>query len=49
MIGDDIVIRILPPNTHPGRTNEVRLGIEAPEKIDIHREEVYLRIQEEKV
>lgn len=41
-IGDDIVIRIMDVK---GRS--VRVGIEAPKNMAIHREEVYSRIQEE--
>ena len=41
-IGDDIKIQVIDIK---GR--QVRLGIEAPENFSIHREEVYLRIQEE--
>ena len=48
IIGDDIIIRVLPPNKKINRTNEVRLGIEAPIGTKVHREEVYLKIQEEK-
>lgn len=43
MIGDDIKIRVC----HPRGTAEVRIGIEAPKHIAVHREEVYERIQEE--
>ncbi|MDH5542377.1 MAG: carbon storage regulator CsrA [Nitrospinota bacterium] len=41
-IGDNIVIQIMEVN---GRT--VRIGIEAPKSMSIHREEVYRKIQEE--
>lgn len=38
-IGNDIVIRVL-----DRRGNQVRLGIEAPKHITVHREEVYQKI-----
>ena len=43
-IGDDITVTVLGV-----RGNQLRLGFEAPEHIAIHREEVYLRKQAEKV
>lgn len=42
-IGDDINIMVLSI-----KGNQVRIGINAPESTDVHRREVYLRIQDEK-
>lgn len=41
-IGDDIKIRIIEI-----KGKQVRVGIDAPRDYVIHREEVYIRIQEE--
>jgi len=43
MIGDDIRITILGV-----KGSQIRLGIEAPEEVSVHRQEIYLRIQKEK-
>ncbi len=43
-IGDDIIIRVVEISR-----GKVRLGIEAPKKMPIHRHEVYERIQSENV
>lgn len=42
VIADDIAVTILGI-----RGGQVRLGIDAPKDISVHREEVYLRIQAE--
>ncbi|PPA70242.1 carbon storage regulator CsrA [Jeotgalibacillus proteolyticus] len=41
-IGDDIEITIVSTNG-----DQVKLGIDAPKHVDIHRKEIYLSIQEE--
>lgn len=39
-IGDDIVIRVLAVNG-----GQIRIGVEAPKEVPVHREEIYERIQ----
>jgi len=42
-IGDEIVLRVVDI-----RGDTVRLGFEAPKHVKIHREEIYLKIQQQK-
>ncbi len=42
MIGEDIKVTVL-----GFKGNQVRLGIEAPNDVSVHREEIFLRISEE--
>lgn len=41
LIGDDISVTIL--NI---RGNQVKIGVEAPKDVSVHREEIYQRIKE---
>ncbi|MBG9548639.1 carbon storage regulator CsrA [Cytobacillus firmus] len=41
-IGDDITIKILSTDG-----DQIKIGIEAPKNIEIHRQEIYLAIQQE--
>lgn len=43
VIGDDVVVCVLGV-----KGNQVRLGVDAPKDIPVHREEIYDRIQNEK-
>lgn len=41
-IGDDIIVRVLEI-----KGGQVKIGVEAPAEVMVHREEIYLRILEE--
>lgn len=43
MINDDIKVTVLAVNG-----NQVKIGIDAPNNVAVHREEIYLRIEAEK-
>ena len=44
MIGDDVSVTILGV-----KGNQVRVGVNAPKDVAVHREEIYQRIQHERV
>ena len=44
MIGDNIEIKILDV-----RENQVRVGVDAPREITVHRKEIYLAIKKENI
>jgi len=41
-IGDDISVTVLGV-----KGNQIRLGVDAPKDVEVHREEIYLRIKSE--
>ena len=43
MIGEDITVTVLEV-----KGNQVRVGVQAPREIPVHRQEVYERVQREK-
>ncbi len=43
MVGDNVAITVLGV-----KGNQVRIGVNAPKEVSVHREEIYQRIQREK-
>lgn len=43
VVGDDVTVTVLGV-----KGNQVRLGVNAPKDVAVHREEIYQRIQQER-
>lgn len=43
MVGEDVTVTVMAVNG-----NQVRIGIKAPRDVEVHREEIYERVQAEK-